>query len=117
MVERAVGLPRGRPVRPFVLGVDDERVGLADELGLHGAALLQVVQVFEEQNPGGLLGVVQLGRAAGLFPEDVVDVLEGLLEHLPTTSLLGNFCKQASICGGVVLCLKLPVHHFAALDP
>jgi hypothetical protein len=28
-----------------------------------------------------LLDVVELGAAAGLFPEDVVDVLEGLLEH------------------------------------
>lgn len=43
--------------------------------------MLQVVQVLEEEHPGGLLGVVQLGGAAGLFPEDIVDVLEGLLEH------------------------------------
>jgi hypothetical protein len=31
--------------------------------------------------PGGLLGVVQLGGAAGLFAENVVDVLEGLFKH------------------------------------
>jgi hypothetical protein len=28
-----------------------------------------------------LLGVVELARAAGVLPEDVVDILEGLLEH------------------------------------
>jgi hypothetical protein len=43
--------------------------------------MLQIVQVLEEEGPGGLLGVVELGRAAGLFPEDVVDVFECLLEH------------------------------------
>jgi hypothetical protein len=28
-----------------------------------------------------LFRVVELGGAAGLFPEDVVDVLEGLFKH------------------------------------
>jgi hypothetical protein len=28
-----------------------------------------------------LFGVVELGGAAGFFPEDVVDVAEGLFEH------------------------------------
>ncbi len=46
-----------------------------------GLVLLQPVEVFQEQQPGGLLGVVELGGAAGFFPEDVVDVLEGLFEH------------------------------------
>jgi fumarate hydratase, class I len=49
--------------------------------GLRGLVLLQAVEVFQEQQPGGLLGVVQFGGAAGLFPEDVVDVLEGLFKH------------------------------------
>ena len=46
-----------------------------------GLVLLQPVEVFQEQQPGGLLGVVQFGGAAGLFPEDVVDVFEGLFKH------------------------------------
>ena len=46
-----------------------------------GLGLREVIAVFEEQEPGSLLGVVELGGAAGLFPEDVVDVLEGLFEH------------------------------------
>ena len=58
-----------------------KRVLLALQLGFVGPVLLQPVEVFQEEQPGGLLGVVQLGGAAGLFPEDVVDVLEGLFEH------------------------------------
>jgi hypothetical protein len=53
----------------------------AFQLGLHGLAPLQVVEILEEKNPRGLFGVVQLGGAAGLFSEDVVDVLEGLFKH------------------------------------
>ena len=40
------------------------------------------VQVLQEEQPRRLLGVVKLSRAPGFFPEDVVDVLEGLFEHL-----------------------------------
>ena len=43
--------------------------------------MFEAVEVFEEEEPGGLLGVVELGGAAGLFAEDVVDVFEGLFEH------------------------------------
>jgi hypothetical protein len=75
-----------------VLVTDDAGVGLADKLGFHGPALFQVVQVFEEQDPRCLLGIVQLGGAARLFPQDVVDVLEGLFEHASTvtTSVSGG---------------------------
>lgn len=44
--------------------------------------MLQLVEVLEEQKPGGLLGVIQLTGTAGVLVEDVVDVLEGLLKHL-----------------------------------
>ena len=46
-----------------------------------GPVLLQAVEVFQEEQPRGLLGVVEFGGAAGLFPEHVVDVFEGLFEH------------------------------------
>jgi hypothetical protein len=49
--------------------------------GLVGFVLLQSVQVFQEQQPGGLFGVVEFGGATSLFPKDVVDVFEGLFEH------------------------------------
>ena len=43
--------------------------------------MFEAVEVFEEEEPGGLLGVIELGGATGLFAEDVVDVSEGLLKH------------------------------------
>jgi hypothetical protein len=43
--------------------------------------LRERTQVLEEQQPGRLLGVVQLTDAACVFAQDVVDVFEGLLEH------------------------------------
>ena len=73
-------LGRG-PARPAVLFIDDEACIAALQLGLAGPSRLQIVEIFEEQQPGGLLGVIELGSAAGLFPEDVVDILESLLEH------------------------------------
>ncbi len=54
---------------------------LGVQRGLISAVLLQLVEVFLEQQPGGLLRIVQFGRAARLFPEDAVDVLKGLFEH------------------------------------
>jgi hypothetical protein len=40
-----------------------------------------------------LLGVIQLGGAARLFPEDIVDVFECLFEHLgPMNQGYGDFC-------------------------
>ena len=56
-------------------------LGAALHRGLGGLVLLQPVEVLEEQEPRGLLGVVEFGGAAGLLAEDVVDGLERLLEH------------------------------------
>ena len=81
VVELAVlALWRG-PAFPAIGLVEDEGVFLALQRGFVGLVLLQTVEVFQEQEPGGLLGVVEFGRAAGLFPEDIVDVLEGLFKH------------------------------------
>src|SRR3954466_14534804 len=52
---------------------------LALKLRFKLALLLQVVEVFHEQHPRGLLGVVQLRRAAGL--QNIVDVLKRLFKH------------------------------------
>ena len=43
--------------------------------------MFEGVEVFQEEEPGGLLGVIEFAGAAGVFPEDVVDVFEGLFEH------------------------------------
>ena len=81
VVELAVlALGRG-PAFPAIGLVEDEGVLLAFQRGFVGLVLLQPVEVLQEQQPRGLLGVVQLGGAAGLFPEHVVDVLEGLFKH------------------------------------
>ena len=37
-------------------------------------------EVFEEEEPRGLFGVVELGGVAGFFAEDVVEVFKGLFE-------------------------------------
>jgi hypothetical protein len=51
------------------------------ECGLHRLVLLEGVEVFEEEEPRGLLGVVQFARGARVLVQDVVDVLERLLEQ------------------------------------
>ena len=72
---------RCSPAFPAVGFVEDVAVFLALQLGLHRLVLLQPVEVFQEEQPGRLLRVVQFGGASGLFPEDVVDVFESLFEH------------------------------------
>jgi hypothetical protein len=37
--------------------------------------------VFQEEQPRGLLGVIQFCCAAGFFPEHVIDVSESLFKH------------------------------------
>jgi len=81
---REIGVPgdfgRG-PFVPAVGLVEEEGVLFAVEGGFIGFVLLERVEIFEEEEPGGLLGVVQLRGAASLFAEDVVDVFEGLLKY------------------------------------
>ena len=81
VVEFAVLALGRRPVLPTIGFVEDEGEFPADQGGFIGQVLLEAVEVFEEEQPGRLLGVVELGRATCLFPEDVVDVFEGLFEH------------------------------------
>ena len=71
----------GGPRLPAVGGVENVGVFLAIEGGFGGFVVLEGVEVFQEEEPGGLLGVVEFAGAAGVFPEDVVDVFEGLFEH------------------------------------
>ena len=83
VVDLAVlALGRG-PAFPAIGLVEDVGVFLAFQRGFVGLVLLQPVEVFQEQQPGGLLGVIEFGGAAGLFAEDVVDVFESLFEHAP----------------------------------
>jgi hypothetical protein len=67
VVDLAVGSLGGRPFLPAIGLVENEGVFLAFEGGLVGLVLLQSVEVFEEEKPGGLLGVVEFRGAAGFF--------------------------------------------------
>ena len=99
VVELAVlALGRG-PAFPAVGLVEDVGVFLSLERGFVGLVLLQAVEVFQEEQPGGLLGVVELGGAAGFFPENVVDVLEGLFEHCLVGERSNNLLLYHAIPG------------------
>ena len=51
------------------------------ELGLGGSLRLQAIEVLQKEQPGRLLGVVELGGAARFFAKGVIDTPEGLFEH------------------------------------
>ena len=75
-----LALGRG-PALPAVGFIEDEGVFLAFQRGFVCPVLFQAVEIFQEEEPGGLLGVVEFRGATGLFPENVVDVFEGLFKH------------------------------------
>jgi hypothetical protein len=81
VVELAGLVLRRGPGFPALRLFEDVGVFLALKLCLGGAVLFEAVEVFQEEEPGCLLGVVELGRATGFLAESVVDVSEGLLEH------------------------------------
>ena len=81
VVDLAVlALGRG-PRLPAVGSVEDVGVFFAVECGFGGLIAFEGVEVFQEEQPRGLLGVVEFAGATGVLPEDVVDIFEGLFEH------------------------------------
>ena len=76
-----------------------EEVGilLAFELGFGGAVLFEGVEIFQEEDSRGLLGVVEFGGAAGLFAENVVNIFENLFEHGRPSGMEKNSYHS---CGG-----------------
>jgi len=81
---REIGVPGGLGRAPFVPAVglvEEESVLFPFEGGFSGFVLLQCVEVFEEEEPGGLLGVVRLRGATGFSAEGFVNVLEGLFKR------------------------------------
>jgi hypothetical protein len=80
VVELAVLLRRG-PRLPAIRCIEDRRVVPAVEDRSVLALRLEVVEVFEEEQPRGLLGVVELGREPLVVPHDAVYVVECVLEH------------------------------------
>jgi hypothetical protein len=43
-----------------------------------GSLPLEVFQIFQEEQPGSLLGVIQFRGASGFFAENIVDISGGL---------------------------------------
>ena len=115
MVEVASGVFGGSPAAPAVLGINDVLVWLGLQLGGELALLLQIVQVFEEQHPAGLLGVVQLAGAASVFPQYIVNGFEGLFEHLGRESLSVVPLIAAIAAGLCRQILPYLLRHVAAL--
>ena len=57
------------------------RVVAAFQLGLTLPLLLEIVEIFKEQQPAGLLGVIQFLRQALVVAHGPVDIVESVLEH------------------------------------
>ena len=83
VVELTVLPLRRGPRLPAIRLVEDVCVLLSVERRLGRFVLLKTVKVFEKEQPRRLLGVIELGRASGLFPENVINILEGLFKHGP----------------------------------
>jgi len=81
VVDPAVLALRCSPLFPPVRLVEEVGGLLSLQRRLIRLVVFEGIQVLQEQEPGGLLGVVELGGASGLLAEHVVDVLEGLFEH------------------------------------
>ncbi len=86
MVEFAVLALGCGPIFPSVGRIENMAVFLAFQRGLGAFVLLKIVEVFQEEQPRRLLGVIEFAGATGLFPKDVIDVFEGLFKH----SVLGE---------------------------
>ncbi|CAK8711032.1 hypothetical protein GMJAKD_00220 [Candidatus Electrothrix aarhusensis] len=59
-ISASIGLFGGSPLGPAVLRLNDKTVLPSLQLARQGPFLLQIIQVFEKEEPGGLLGIVQL---------------------------------------------------------
>ena len=81
VVEGAGFVLRRGPRFPAVGWVEEVGVIAAFELRLGRAVLLEAVEVFQEQKPRGLLGVVEFRGAARFLAEGIVDVAKGLFKH------------------------------------
>lgn len=81
VIEFAVAGFGSSPCGPAVGRVEDVGIALSFEGGLFGFICFEAIEVFQEEEPGGLLGLIELAGATGFFAEDVIDVSESLFEH------------------------------------
>ena len=80
VIQLAAGVLRRRPAAPAVGLLQNGRIAAAFKGGHGGPVVFEPVEVLEEQQPGSLLGVVELGAAAGFFAQAVIDGAERLLK-------------------------------------
>jgi hypothetical protein len=81
VVELAV-LALGRsPAFPSVGLIEEVGVLLVVKVGLGQPILLEIIEIFEEEQPRGLLGIVELGGASSLLAEDIIDIAKSLFEQ------------------------------------
>lgn len=84
MIELAVGIFRSSSTFPAILRIKNVVVSFAFQQGLGDFAPLQPIQILEEQQPRGLLGIVKLAGATGILVQDVVDILKSLFKDEPS---------------------------------
>ena len=96
MIDLAVFAFGNCPDFPFVLFVNNPFIGFTGKLCRGFFVLLKIIQIFQKENPRGLLHIVQLAAATCVFVEDVVYILEGLFKQ-------GNFSrvKIFSLASGI----------------
>jgi hypothetical protein len=98
VVEGAVELFWRGPVLPAVGLLDDGAIGFARKRCVALPLVLQVVEIFEKQDPRSLLGVIDLRGAARFLPQNVIDVFECLFEHAPGNLNVGDQPRCLSQC-------------------
>ena len=67
MIELTFAVFRCGPYTPPVCGIDDGGVRCAAKFSLNLSVALKLIEIFEEEDPARLFGLIQLGGAASLF--------------------------------------------------
>lgn len=100
VVNLAILLRRG-PCPPLIVRRDDRHIVPTVQFILVGALGFQIVEIFQEQHPLGLFGVVQFRRAALLVPEFPVDIVECVFEYGRSNCVPGysrrGICRRGSL--------------------
>lgn len=65
VVDLAVPISWRGPAVPSVGGIENVGIFPAFESGLGALVFLKIVEIFQEKEPGGLLGIVEFGGTAG----------------------------------------------------
>ncbi len=123
VIQLAAAVLRRRPATPAVGLLQDGAIAAALQGGHGGPVVFEPVEVLEEQQPGGLLGIIELGAAAGLLAQAVVDGAERLLKGAGGRAAGGGGAAAAggAAAGGRSLgpgrCRRLPAPTHPLVSP